>query len=177
VQSLRPRAWYYLSEREEAVVNRISKSRLGIAVVLVALALLVTACGKKSNSGSGGLTVSIASPTDGSSVSEPFTLKVDSSVPLGDPSTGEHHVHLCIDGASCDKTYKLVYGNSFDVTGLSAGKHTLEVSLRNADHSSAGPTDSVTITVTGGATSPSPSGGGYSPGGYGYGGGSYGGGG
>ena len=67
-------------------------------------------------------------------------------------------------------------GNSFEVTGLSAGKHTLEVSLRNADHSAAGPTDTATITVTGGATSSStasPTGGG----GYSYGGGSYGGGG
>ncbi len=157
-------------------MDRTSKRWLGIAALALALVLLATACGKKSNSGSGSLTVSISSPTDGASVSEPFTLKVDSSVPLGEPSTGDHHVHLCIDGASCDQTYKLVYANSFEVTGLSAGKHTLEVSLRNADHSAAGPTDTVTITVSGGATgSPtaSPTGGG----GYSYGGGSYGGGG
>jgi hypothetical protein len=158
-------------------VDRTSKRWFGIAALVLALVLLATACGKKNTPGSGGsgLTLSITSPTDGASVAEPFTLKVDSSVPLGEPSTGDHHVHLCVDGASCDQTYKLVYGNSFDVTGLSAGKHTLEVSLRNADHSAAGPTDTVTITVTGGATSSStasPTGGGYS-----YGGGSYGGGG
>jgi hypothetical protein len=160
-------------------VDRTSKRWFGIAALALALMLLATACGKKNTpaaGGSSGLTLKITAPTDGESVSEPFTLEVDSSVALGDPSTGEHHVHLCIDGASCDKTYKLVYGNTFDVSGLSAGKHTLEVSLRNADHSDAGPTDTVTITVTGGATSSStasPTGGG----GYSYGGGSYGGGG
>jgi hypothetical protein len=132
----------------------------------LALVLLTTACGKKNTpaaSGAGGLTLTITSPKDAASVSEPFTMKVDSSVPLGDPSTGEHHVHLCFDGASCDKEYKLVYGNSFAVTGLSAGQHTIEASLRNADHTSAGPTASITVTVTGGATSsptPSPTGGG-----------------
>ena len=159
-------------------MDRTSKRWFGIAALVLALVILATACGKKNTpaAGGSGLTLKITAPIDGASVSEPFTLEVDSSVPLGDPSTGEHHVHLCIDGASCDKTYKLVYGNSFDVTGLSAGKHTLEVSLRNADHSAAGPTDTATITVTGGATSSStasPTGGG----GYSYGGGSYGGGG
>jgi hypothetical protein len=162
-------------------VNRTSNGRLGLTAVLLALVLLTTACGKKStppeSGGSGGLTVKITSPTDGASVSEPFTLKVESSVPLGDPSTGEHHVHLCFDGQSCDSKYSLVYGNSFDVSGLAAGKHTIEASLRNADHSSAGATATITVTETGGATSSptaSPSG---RYGGGGYGGSTYGGGG
>jgi hypothetical protein len=149
-------------------VDRTSNRWLGLAAVAVALVLVMTACGKKNTPGSGGLTLTITSPKDGASVSEPFGLKVDSSVPLGNPSTGEHHVHLCFDGASCDKEYKLVYGTSFDVSGLSPGQHTIEASLRNADHTSAGPTASITITVTGGATSSptaSPTRGGY--GGYG----------
>jgi hypothetical protein len=75
-------------------------------------------------------------------------------VPLGDPSTGEHHVHLCFDGGSCDTEYTLVFGNSIRVNGLTPGEHTIEANLRNADHSDAGPTDTVTVTVTdGGATS------------------------
>jgi hypothetical protein len=148
--------------------------------VLLALVLVATGCAKKSatpgSGGSGGLTVKITSPSDGASVSEPFTLKVDSSVPIGDPSSGEHHVHLCFDGQSCDSKYTLMYANSLDVSGLAAGKHTIEASLRNADHSSAGATASITVTVTGGATSsPTASPSGY--GGGGYGGGSYGGGG
>ena len=161
-------------------MNRTSKGRLGRTAVLLAVVLVATACGKSAtpgSGGSGGLTVKITSPTDGAPVSEPFTLKVDSSVPLGDPNTGEHHVHLCFDGQSCDSKYTLMYGNSLDVTGLAAGQHTIEASLRNADHSSAGATTSITVTVTGGATSSataSPSG---RYGGSGYGGSSYGGGG
>src|SRR5207247_3748323 len=98
----------------------------------------------------------ITSPSGGASVSEPFTLKVQSSVALGEPSTGRDHVHLCFDGANCDTEYKLVYSDTFQITGLSPGQHTIEASLRNADHSAAGPTASITVTVTGGATSSSP---------------------
>jgi hypothetical protein len=34
-----------------------------------------------------------------------------------DPSTGEHHVHLCLDGADCDveSEYSLVYGDTFEI--------------------------------------------------------------
>jgi len=46
-----------------------------------------------------------------------------------------------------------VYSDTTQVQGLSAGKHTIEASLRNADHSAVGPTTSITVTVTGGATS------------------------
>jgi hypothetical protein len=105
-----------------------------------------------------------ATPADGAKVSEPFTVKFNASVPLGDPSTGEDHVHLCFDGASCDSgDYLKVYSDSAQVQGLSPGQHTIEASLRNADHSAVGPTATITVTVTGGATSSgSPSsGGGY----------------
>ena len=154
-------------------MQRTRTGRLAIGGLVLALALVAAACAKSSNSGSGasgGLSLKISSPTDGSSVSEPFTLTVDSSVPLGDPSTGDHHVHLCFDGASCDTEYQLVYGDTFQVTALPSGKHTIEASLRNADHSPAGPTATITVTVTGGAKSPSPT---ASPTGSGYGGGGY----
>jgi hypothetical protein len=90
-------------------------------------------------------------------------VKLDASVPLGDPSTGEHHVHLCFDGANCDAEYSLVYGNSMQVTGLTPGPHTIEASLRNADHSAAGATDSISVTVSGSASPRSPSSGGTTP--------------
>jgi hypothetical protein len=131
-------------------------------VGLFALTLVAAACGDGATASGGGsdLSVSIVAPADGASVSEPFTVKLDSSVSLGDPSTGEHHVHLCFDGASCDSEYTLVYGDSIPVTDLPSGEHTIEASLRNADHSDAGAqTDSITVMITGSATTGSGSGG------------------
>jgi Bacterial Ig domain len=135
-------------------MDRSRKGWLALGGVLLSLTLVATACAKKSDpgSGSGGATLTIASPADGTSVSEPFTLTVNASVPLGAPSTGDDHVHLCFDGASCDSEYTLVYGNTFQVANLSAGSHTIEASLRNADHTAAGPTATITVTVTGGAS-------------------------
>ncbi len=145
-------------------MHRTSMDRIGVAAALVTLGMLAASCGGGSAS-SGGPTLKIASPADGASVSEPFTLKFDASVPLGSTSTGNDHVHVCFDGASCDSGgYKIAYGDSLAVTGLAAGKHTIEASLRNPDHSAAGATASITVTIGGGGgagASPSPSGGGY----------------
>src|SRR5206468_12532876 len=118
-----------------------------------AFSILAAACsnGSSSAAGGGGDTLSISSPSDGAKVSEPFTVKVSSNQPLGDPSTGDDHVHLCFDGGSCDSEYQLVYGDTFQVDSLSPGQHTIEASLRHADHTAVGPTDSITVTVTGGA--------------------------
>ena len=134
---------------------------------LVVLMLLGTACaGANAASGGGGSTFRITAPADGAQVTVPFTLKVDSNAPLGDPSTGRDHVHFCFDGADCSVTYKIAYSNTLQVTQLSPGKHTIEASLRNADHSAAGPTATITVTVggsgggSGGASAPPP--------GYGY---------
>ena len=138
-----------------------------------ALSVVAVACTNTASAGGGGDTLSISAPSDGAKVSEPFTLMVSSNQALGDPSTGDDHVHLCFDGASCDSgSYQLVYGTSAQVNGLSPGQHTIEASLRHADHSAAGPTATITVTVTGagagaGAPSMSPaspttsSGGGY----------------
>ena len=153
--------------------------RVGLLAALFSLGLVAAACSNgasaSSDDGGGGdLTLSIASPKDGAKVQEPFTLKVESSVPLGNPDTGDHHVHLCFDGKSCDSEYTLVYGNTFQVTDLTPGMHTIEASLRNADHSDAGVSATIQVNVTsagagttgtgGATTSPSAS----SSGGYGY---------
>ena len=133
-----------------------SLSMRSVFVAAIAFSALAVACsnGTSTSAGGGGDTLSIASPADGANVSEPFTLKLDASVPLGDPRTGEDHVHLCFDGASCDTgNYVKVYSDTTQVQGLSTGKHTIEASLRNADHSAVGPTTTITVTVTGGATS------------------------
>ena len=85
-------------------------------------------------------------------------MTFDSNVPLDDPSTGEHHVHLCLDGADCDveSEYSLVYGDTFEITDLEPGEHTIEASLRNADHTDAGPSDEITVIVGGGGTGSDP---------------------
>jgi Bacterial Ig domain len=132
---------------------------------LVVLALLGTACAGANAASGGGSTFRITAPADGAQVTAPFTIKVDSSVPLGEPSTGRDHVHFCFDGADCSAKYKLTYGNSLQVTTLGPGMHTIEASLRNADHTAAGPTATITVTVVGpggggGASAPPP--------GYGY---------
>jgi hypothetical protein len=125
----------------------MSRPLLGV----IALALVAAACaGGASAAGGGEPTLRIAAPRDGASVHAPFTVHLDSSVPLGDPSTGEHHVHLCFDGGSCDTEYTLVYGGDIVVKDLSPGEHTIEASLRNADHSDAGPHTTITVVVTGG---------------------------
>ena len=120
-----------------------------------ALSVVAAACSNTASAGGGGDTLSISAPSDGAKVSEPFTLTVSSNQALGDPSTGDNHVHLCFDGASCDSgSYQIVYGASAQVNGLSPGQHTIKASLRHADHSAAGPTTTITVTVTGSGATP-----------------------
>lgn len=137
---------------------RRTNGRVRLVGALFALGLVAAACSSvgAAASGSGGMSLSIASPADGASVTQPFTLTFDSSVPIGDPMTGEHHVHLCFDGGSCDELNDSViaYQDSVQVQGLSPGMHTIHVSLRNADHSDAGVSAEITVTVTGGAMGP-----------------------
>ncbi|MFB3738769.1 MAG: hypothetical protein ACE14W_07365, partial [Candidatus Velamenicoccus archaeovorus] len=162
-----------MAPRPHSAFGRGWRARLGLPGLLLAVALIAAACGGASASaggggGSDGLSLKIASPADGTTVQEPFTVRFDASVPIGDPSTGDHHVHLCFDGGSCDELSQSViaYADSAEVSGLSPGMHTIEASLRNADHSDAGVTDTITVQVTGSgaATSggPTPAGGGSS---------------
>ena len=151
-------------------VQHTSWGRIGVGLVAV-LALTLAACAKKddSSAGSGGgaPTIKIVSPSDGGSVDMPFTVEVSSNVALGEPSTGDDHVHLCFDGGDCGSgnSYIIGYGTSIQVKTLSAGQHRIEVSLRHADHSDAGPSATVTVNVTGtgaGTGTGGNTGGGYS---------------
>lgn len=120
------------------------------------LALLGAACGSEdggsdttSDAGAGGGDVlTIAAPEDGAEVSLPFTLEMESSDPLGAPETGDHHVHVFYDGD--DSEYEVVTTDTFEVTNLPPGDHTLTASLRNADHSPAGTDVTIELTVAGG---------------------------
>jgi hypothetical protein len=145
--------------------------RIRMSVMLAALLLAgATACGTEDNAstdtsgggggasngtGSGnGMQVSVTEPADGASVQLPFTLRVNSSVPLGPTKSGNHHIHVFFDGNS--KQYEVVESDSVEISsssksaaGLSPGKHELDVSLRNADHSAAGVETKVTVDVGG----------------------------
>lgn len=122
----------------------------------LALAALVAtvagACGGDGATGAGGgeedLSIDIQEPADGDEVAIPFTLEFSSSEEIGSTDTGKHHIHVWYDGN--EDEYEVVEEESFEVTELSSGEHTITASLRNADHSAAGAEDEIKVTVTGG---------------------------
>lgn len=129
-------------------------------IALVALMILLgAACGSSSEDGDspstgaaagGGDPLSISAPENGEEVSLPFTLELDSADPLGAPDTGDHHVHVFFDGD--DSAYEVVTTDTFEITDLSPGEHTLTASLRNADHSSAGSEVTIDLSVASGGS-------------------------
>lgn len=130
----------------------MSKARV---IAVAAIALLVAACGGDDGattaSGEGGMTLSITSPDDDAEVSLPFTVELDSSEELGPTDDGVHHVHIYWDGD--DSEYTVVEADTVEVTQAPEGEHTLNASLRNADHSPAGVETEITLTVGSGGDS------------------------
>jgi hypothetical protein len=124
------------------------------ALAVLALGLTAAACAPTSTSpgapaaAAQTLTLSIAAPEDSAQVAAPFDVQLNSDVPLGAPETGEHHVHLYYDTPTPDGPYDLVYGDRAQVASLSPGTHTILASLRNANHSDAGPRAMITVNVT-----------------------------
>lgn len=129
-----------------------------------ALAIVVGACSTGAQAGggnSGDPTLSVAAPADGAEVSIPFDVAVESSVSIGPPESGNHHLHLYFDGGTDSADYDIAYSNPVQVSRqLAPGEHTIIVSLRNPDHSDAGPSQTITVVVTGsggsGGGSPAP---------------------
>lgn len=138
------------------------KSR--ILCLSAALALATVACGGDDQAGGGegggGPSVDIMQPGDGDALSVPFTMVVESSEELGPTDDGLHHVHVYVDGN--DQSYEVIEtpaGEEIEIdddspalAGIEDGEHTLEVSLRNADHSAAGAEDEITVTIGEGGT-------------------------
>lgn len=138
------------------------------AVVGIALVAAVAACsdddegststGAGAESGSGDMSISIEQPTDGATVQVPFDVQLDTSVDLGEPDTGLHHVHLYYDGATGEGDYDIVYDDSPTVERqLSDGEHTIEAVIANADHSLTDARDEITVQVgdtAGGGSTP-----------------------
>jgi hypothetical protein len=117
--------------------------------------VLLAACGDGGGTttatGEGGMTLSITAPEDGGEVSVPFTVEFDSSEELGPTDTGVHHVHIYWDGD--DSEYTVVEADRVDVTEAPEGEHSLNASLRNADHSPAGVETEITLNVGAGSGS------------------------
>ena len=130
-------------------------TRLHSLPVFVAMLLILAACNPGSSAGAGDLTIKVTSPADGAEVTTPFMVQIESNVPMGPPESGNHHAHLYFDTDISSSDYDLVYANSAQVTRpLSPGKHTIIASLRNPDHSDAGPSQTFTVTVTGAGSAP-----------------------
>jgi hypothetical protein len=142
----------------------------GVAAVLVFVA--AGCAGEQADAGgasAGTETLAITSPTAGTALTLPFTVELASNVPLAEPETGEHHVHVFFDGD--DSQYVLAYGNTIEITELPTdlppGRHVLNASLRHADHSAAGVEAEVEV-VLGPGTGTSGETGGPAGGDYGY---------
>jgi len=133
--------------------------------LVIVLALVVGACAANASGGGpggaaadGSATIRFASPMDGAQVTIPFTVQLESNVPLGAPETGDHHAHLYFDTSTDAPDYDIVYGTTWQVTrALTPGQHKLTVALANPDHSPAGPTQQITVTVVGAGASPAAS--------------------
>jgi hypothetical protein len=134
--------------------------RTGNAAVTAALLLTgagLVACGDgESATGTGGsgggMTVTVLEPASGADVSVPFTVRVETSVPLGPTESGRHHVHIWFDDN--DEDYLIVESDTTEVSAAPAGEHVMHVSLRNANHSPAGVEATSPITVGDGASAP-----------------------
>ena len=121
---------------------------------LLAVALLVAAaCGDDSTAeaagGNGEPAISIESPADGDEVTLPLEVEVSTSVDIGPEESGKDHWHLFVDGEELE--YTVETSSETELDGLSPGDHTINATLQHADHSSAGASDEITVTVTGGA--------------------------
>jgi hypothetical protein len=135
----------------------------GLALASI-VAMVAVACSDAAGGNAGEATISIASPADGATVSIPFEVQLDSSVPIGEPDTGNHHVHLYFDTDTNAADYDIVYSTTWQVTrDLAPGEHTIIAALANPDHSLAGPTQEIHVTVSrgggsgGGPGAPAPS--------------------
>lgn len=128
---------------------RFTGSTLRALAIASVIAAIAAACAGQAAGGDGaGATIRLASPGDGATVSVPFDVRIEASVPLGAPETGNHHAHLYFDTTTDAGDYDIVYGNSATVSRpLTPGQHTIIVALANPDHSLAGPTQQLTVTV------------------------------
>jgi hypothetical protein len=135
---------------------------LALAAAAAMVATLAACSGTDSSAGGdGNLSISVVEPTSGAAVTVPFTVRLNSSVPLGPTESGKHHVHIWFDDNEAQ--YLIVESDTVQISNAPAGTHTMHVSLRNANHSPAGAEATTPVTIgdapgdgTGGTTPASP---------------------
>jgi hypothetical protein len=134
----------------------IRTRNIAVAAVLSLAGGGLVACGDGGSDGSGGsgggMTVTVLEPAAGANVSVPFTVKVDSSVPLGPTESGKHHVHIWFDDD--EDNYLIVEADTTQVDAAPTGEHVMHVSLRNANHSAAGVEATTRVVVGEGDSMP-----------------------
>lgn len=149
------------------------RTRVSFFGAIAAVVLFAAACGGSGGTGSGGggggdsgkAGVTITSPKDGASVSEPFMLKFNAP-DIGPTSSGKDHVHVFVDGKESE--YTVVTKSPFMIKGVPSGEHTINITRQHADHSPTGAKDEIKVNITSGgapsssSSSSSSSGGGYS---------------
>lgn len=126
------------------------------AVAVVALA----ACG---GGGGDGTSVSFESPADGAEVASPVQVEMAAEGVTIEPAAegvneGAGHFHIVIDAACVpagevipndDQHRHFGDGSTETELELEPGEHTLCLQVGNGAHEAVGPTDEITITVTG----------------------------
>ena len=128
---------------------RFSGHFLKALALAFVIAMVAAACSDAAGGNAGEQTIAIASPADGATVTIPFDVQLESSVPIGEPETGNHHAHLYFDTDTDAADYDIVYSTTWQVTrDLAPGEHTIIVALANPDHSLAGPTQEIHVTVS-----------------------------
>lgn len=151
----------------------MSKERAAAMGVTALVLGLLAGCGNQQGGDvqDAGTNLSIERPADGASVTSPVSLLMAvGGAETGAPDTGAMHFHVYIDDSS---DYEVVTSNPISVA-VPEGQHTLRVVLAHPGHGETGTSDSVTVSVAGGAV-PSPEetgaggGGDYGGGGGGYG--------
>ena len=98
--------------------------------------------------GDGGSEITIEAPEDGATVPASFTVELSTNEELSMSDSGALHVHLVYDGK--EQEPDMIDTESFEVTGLDPGEHTITASLRDSAHAPTGPEDEITVTVEGG---------------------------
>jgi hypothetical protein len=134
-----------------------------LATAVVSIGLFAGAggvAGGAATAGEPGMSLRITSPRDQAEVGRSFVVKLRTSEQIGEEDTGLHHVHLYYDGKTSEGEYDKVYKKRFKVTELRPGTHRIRASLRNADHSDAGPSDKIAVTVRANGAAPTPTTGG-----------------
>ena len=145
------------------------RARTLLPMLAAAIALIVAGCasngngtssGAQSGGNSGAATVAFATPAANAKVASPVKVSFNvQGAKIGQPETGDMHLHVYVDQSS---DYKILYATSGQVD-VPAGQHTLKVVLAQPNHTetSTTATQQVDVTSSAGGGAPTTTSGGY----------------